>query len=237
MARVEIDPNYSSPTFPRATAAADIFKKEDVQALAAAMSTHTHDGAGKGLALTTLPAAAIASGTITSAMIADGTIDTADLKDGAVTSAKIFDGTIATVDLAANAITQTVSNFGLGTFPNSGFATTSATFVKNPDYHLAITTVGGPVFVFAVATINIPFGAIGAVAIAMDLDTVGTHMAISRVSPSIPSGSLTLNHSSMGIWAPAAGAHVFDLMVTINSGAFSWDTGAGIQFFAVELKR
>src|SRR5215204_55000 len=53
MARIETDPNYSTPTFPRATAAADLFKKEDVQALAAAMSTHEH-GTGKGLPVTAL---------------------------------------------------------------------------------------------------------------------------------------------------------------------------------------
>ena len=104
MARIETDPNYSSPTFSRATAATDLFKKEDVQNLAAAMSTHVHDGAGKGLPIPF--ATAIPNGTITSAMIADATIDTADLKDGAVTSAKILDGTVATVDLANNAVTN-----------------------------------------------------------------------------------------------------------------------------------
>ena len=48
MARIETDPNYSTPTFPRATAATDPFKKEDVQALAAAFSLHDHS-IGKGL--------------------------------------------------------------------------------------------------------------------------------------------------------------------------------------------
>jgi hypothetical protein len=64
MARIPVDPNYSFPTFPRATAATDIFVKEDVQALAAAVSTHVHDGAGKGL-LVGGPAA----GSITNAML------------------------------------------------------------------------------------------------------------------------------------------------------------------------
>lgn len=50
MARIETDPNYSSPTFSRATAATDLFKKEDVQNLASAMSTHDH-GSTKGLAV------------------------------------------------------------------------------------------------------------------------------------------------------------------------------------------
>jgi hypothetical protein len=102
MARIETDPNYSAPTFPRATAATDLFKKEDVQKLAEAMSGHDHT-TGKGVALA---AGSIPNGTITSAMIADGTIDTADLKDGAVTSAKIADGTIATVDLADRSVTN-----------------------------------------------------------------------------------------------------------------------------------
>jgi hypothetical protein len=48
MARIETDPNYSSPTFSRATAGTDLFKKEDVQALAAALSTHDHTP-GKGM--------------------------------------------------------------------------------------------------------------------------------------------------------------------------------------------
>ena len=49
MARIETDPNYTSPTFSRATAPTDLFKKEDVQNLAAAFSTHIHDGDGQGL--------------------------------------------------------------------------------------------------------------------------------------------------------------------------------------------
>jgi hypothetical protein len=53
MARVETDPNYTTPTFSRATAATDIFKKEDVQGVAAALSTHEH-GVGKGLPVTRL---------------------------------------------------------------------------------------------------------------------------------------------------------------------------------------
>jgi len=50
MARIETDPNYTTPTFSRATAGPDIFKKEDVQQLAAAVSTHDHTS-GKGARL------------------------------------------------------------------------------------------------------------------------------------------------------------------------------------------
>jgi hypothetical protein len=88
--------------FPKADAATDLFKKEDVQTLASAVDLHDHSsGKGLGLGATSIP-----NGTITSAMIVDGTIDTADLKDGAVTSAKILDGTIATGDIANAAVTN-----------------------------------------------------------------------------------------------------------------------------------
>jgi len=99
MARIETDPNYSGPTFSRATAATDLFKKEDVQNLAAAVSTHDHSS-GKGLAVP------IGTGQITSAMIADGTIVAGDIADGAITSAKILDGTIATADIALAAVSH-----------------------------------------------------------------------------------------------------------------------------------
>ena len=48
MARIETDPNYTTPTFSRATAGTDAFKMGDIQTLAAALSVHNHDGAGKG---------------------------------------------------------------------------------------------------------------------------------------------------------------------------------------------
>jgi hypothetical protein len=124
MARIEIDPNYSSPTFSRATAAADIFKKEDVQALAAAMSTHVHDGAGKGLAIA---ATGIPAGSITSAMIADGTI--------------------ATTDIAANACTQT--GRAVGSTP--GTATTSTSYADLTDMSVTLTTTGGDLLVWLTA--------------------------------------------------------------------------------------
>jgi len=47
MARIETDPNYTAPTFSRATEENDLFKKSDVQNLAAAVSSHDHTP-GKG---------------------------------------------------------------------------------------------------------------------------------------------------------------------------------------------
>lgn len=103
MARIETDPNYTTPTFSRATAATDLFKKEDVQQVAAALSTYDHTN-GKGVAIPF--ASSIPSGSITSAMIADGTIVAGDIADGTITSLKIADGTIATADLANAAVTN-----------------------------------------------------------------------------------------------------------------------------------
>jgi hypothetical protein len=116
MARIETDPNYSSPTFSRATAPTDLFKKEDVQGVAAALSTHIHDGV-RGLPLT---ADSIPNGTITSAMIADGTIVTADLAIGAAQStlgqylaAPSFSST-ATGTWLATGVALTLTTTGVG---------------------------------------------------------------------------------------------------------------------------
>jgi hypothetical protein len=86
--------------FPYATAANDVFKKEDVQVLAQAVDQHTH-AAGLGHQLA---AGAIPNGSITSAMIADGTIVAGDIADGTITSVKIADGTITGADIATNTI-------------------------------------------------------------------------------------------------------------------------------------
>jgi hypothetical protein len=95
VARIETDPNYSSPTFSRATAGTDIFKKEDVQSVAAALSTHDHS-TGKGLVVSvaglaagSIAGSALADGGVTSAKIADGTIVAADLADAGITNAKL----------------------------------------------------------------------------------------------------------------------------------------------------
>ena len=78
--------------------------------------------AGSGLTESTPGTIDIATGGVTSAMIADGTIATGDLADGAVTSAKIADGTIVNSDINASAaidwtklaISSTVSATELG---------------------------------------------------------------------------------------------------------------------------
>src|SRR5262252_708589 len=95
--------NFTAPLqFPYATAGTDVFMKEDVQILAQAVDQHNHT-TGKGLPIA---AGAIPNGSITSAMIADGTIQGADIATGAITTTQIQDGTIATADLANEAVTN-----------------------------------------------------------------------------------------------------------------------------------
>lgn len=121
MARIETDPNYSSPTFPRADAATDLFKKEDVQQLAAAMSTHNH-APGKGLTVS------IPSGLITSSMIADRTIQAVD----------IGLSTIGTPELTGQAVHRQVGMYSA----TPSFSTTGTTAqVATPVSHVG--TYGG----------------------------------------------------------------------------------------------
>jgi hypothetical protein len=93
MARIETDPNYTTPTFSRATAATDIFKKEDVQNLASAVSTHDH-AATRGLAV-----ARIAAGVVDATAIADGSITSTEIADLTIIGTKIANGTIPTAKL------------------------------------------------------------------------------------------------------------------------------------------
>jgi len=91
--------------FPMASAATDLFKKEDVQTLALAVDGHDHS-TGKGLIL---PASAI--------------------PDGSITSAKIVDGTVGTVDLAQNCVHTLLGSY----FATPAFSTsTTSTWVQTP---------------------------------------------------------------------------------------------------------
>ena len=89
--------------YPLANAATDLFKKEDVQQLAAAHDGHDHTS-GNGLPI---PAGAIPNGLITSAMIADGTIQGTDIANGAITSVQIADGQVLAADIGVAQVTST----------------------------------------------------------------------------------------------------------------------------------
>jgi hypothetical protein len=226
MARIEVDPNYSSPTFSRATAAADIFKKEDVQALAAAMSTHTHDGAGKGLAIA---ATGIPAGSITSAMIADGTIVAGDIADGTITSAKIADGTVATADVAGGAITGTTfvglvnantTTSGTTVVLDSGpFTTGAPNSVVVIDWHAALqSTVAAAFAMFSVRVDG------------------GGWITVGRMT--FPATASSYPMSLQYIWTTlAAGAHTFDVGWLTSSGTLSVDTAVTRTFRITEFKR
>ena len=134
--------------FPMASAATDLFKKEDVQTLALAVDQHDHT-TGKGLTLSGVSGSALIDGTVTSAKIADGTIQAGDIADGTITGAKvasatitgtnITDGSLSARDLAGNAISQSYGASGSSANPT----TTSASMADIPDMTIAFTA-GGP---------------------------------------------------------------------------------------------
>lgn len=159
--------------FPYATAATDLFKKEDVQVLAQAVDQHDHS-VGKGLILgaNAIPAGFITSamiadgtitgsdiaaatisggniiaGTIVSGHIADGSIQGGDIAAGTIQSSNILDGTIATADLAIGAATQTV--YGPPSPPGGNFSTSSTTPVDIPGMTVTLTTSAGPLVFWA----------------------------------------------------------------------------------------
>ena len=129
MARIETDPNYTSPTFPRATAPSDPFKKDDVQALAAAVSGHTHT-TGKGLPLPagSVTAAQMAAGaasanvgplggwltgTLPNPALAANSVSANELVNGSVTRAKLAsDARVRILGNTTNTITYSASGTG-----------------------------------------------------------------------------------------------------------------------------
>jgi hypothetical protein len=70
-------------------------------------------GAGSGITVAA-DTVGIATGGVTSAMIADGTIATDDLADSSITSAKIADGTIGSADINDAQVQARVSSCGAG---------------------------------------------------------------------------------------------------------------------------
>lgn len=216
MARIAVDPNYNSPTFPRATAAADIFVKEDIQALAAAVSTHTHDGAGKGLAITSIPVGAIADGSITGVKIATNTLDNPRFANQSVNARVLQDAQISAVKMAANAVTQVRQATGSTANPT----TTSTSLVDIPELILTFTP-GGP---DAVST---------SLLIWMDLTCFGSAVsALATFAINVDGADVTSRHFSPPI-AGISGLVTITLVFTVSATAAShtvkgrWSTGSG----------
>lgn len=182
--------------FPMANAATDLFKKEDVQTLALAVDGHDHT-TGKGLVL---PTSAIPP--ITSAMITDGTIATGDLADGSVTTAK----------LAANAVSQALS----ANVVTSGPTTSSTTLVDMPDMSISITTTGGGLLIWAMATLR-PDTLNGVATLALDIDGAATGPT-AQGSAAVASNVICLSLAHR-IAAPTAAAHTIKLRWSISAGS------------------
>jgi hypothetical protein len=248
--------NFTGPLqFPYATAAADLFKKEDIQTLAQAVDQHNHS-AGKGLVLdpTAIPAGSITSamiadgtidtvdlkdGSITSAKIADGTIDTVDLKDGSVTTAKILDGTIATADIAAGAITtpklaanaasQRIGNYGaVATFSS----TTTSTWLATPVSTGSITTSG--LLTRMDGTLAIKHTAAAQIFVGFQQDGA-QQQALAMTSVQVAGN--TVNVAFTYYFIPPAGAHTFTIsLFTGSGGTLSLETSVAQYLNLTEIR-
>ena len=225
MARIETDPNYSAPTFSRATAATDLFRKEDVQQLAAAMSGHTH-APGKGLAI-----AAIAAGAVDASALASNAVTTIKIADGAVTSAKIADGTIVSDDLVAHAITAS----GI-VFDGTAQSTTSTVVVPMPNMSVPMTTLmpNSDVLVFFTGTFS--HGTAGAVqTFYLQQDSLG-YTQLVRVST--PVANYVTPICMVGRFAVAtAAAHTFNVGWATTGGTLVADTLALRYLVVMEFRR
>jgi hypothetical protein len=200
--------------FSYATAAADLFKKEDVQTLAVAVDAHDHS-AGKGLAI------APAAGSIPGSAIADGSI----------TSAKIADGTIATVDLAANAISQVVSGNS-----QTAESTTSATLVTLVAPAVTITSTGGELIAFFSGSFQNSGAAGGAnnfVGIALDANTIPALQLFVT-----PGANYAVPVTAMlDLGAPAAGSHTIKAAFATSAGTLTSTVAASRTLVVIELKK
>jgi hypothetical protein len=131
MARIETDPNYSNPTFSRATAPTDLFKATDVQNLAAAMSTHTHNTAGgKGAPLETssVHGGVLQDRTLAGTKLQVGTIGTTEIADGGILAGDIANGVLTSTQLAGGAATSIIGIYqSIPSFSSSSTGTWIAT--------------------------------------------------------------------------------------------------------------
>lgn len=178
---------------------------------------HTHNGAHQGGPIGSIPASAIPDGTITSAKIADG----------AVTSLKIADGTIATVDIAATAVTQATQYSA-----TNSASTTSATAVPITGAIATITTVGGPVLVWANLAVYDNASAGATIYIQRDGGS-WTPIATSL----LPTANQPFTLGGHYIDSPAAGVHTWQLGFSCTTGTLSVTPGAITSLVVLELKR
>jgi len=224
MARIETDPNYSAPTFSRATAATDPFKKEDVETLAAAMSIHNHNGTGNGAVISyaanSVPGSAIQDGTVTTNKIADLTIGAGDIADTAVTTPKIYPHAVSTTGAKQAALGST--------------STTSTSMVVIPGASLTLTTGGGELMVF----VSIPVGgstSLQNASFGIRLDG-GGFASLGTITIDA-AGGLAVFATSVHLGTPSAASHTIDLGWFTNAGTLTSQGTQQTQLVAIELKR
>jgi hypothetical protein len=229
MARIETDPNYSNPTFSRGTVASDLFKKEDDQLLAAALSTHTH-APGYGLPIA---AGAIAPGSITSAMIADGTITGADLAAGTITSTQIAANAVGALQIADGSIGNAELADGIVTSPK--LAANAATRITSQLFSAAIGVSGAAAATLDALHYTPQAGAASLLAIHMGVWSGTVLGSITDISlrlngtQTVPSAQVWTPTSGNGFWIvtfafianPPASDQFFQLYVGVNAGTIN----------------
>jgi hypothetical protein len=199
--------------FPMASAATDLFKKEDVQTLALAVDGHDHTS-GKGLVL---PASAIPP--ITSAMITDGTIATGDLADGSITTAKI----------ATSAVSQRVWYRQA-----AGNSTTSTSPVAIPGASLPMTTRGGELLLWFSLPLMNTGGANGAYVFVY----VDGSLRETPIYVNLAAGSATqMASAAILVTGLSAGAHTFALYWQTSGGTLAQNAAAVTILMVEEMLR
>jgi hypothetical protein len=214
MARIETDPNYSSPTFSRATDAADLFKKTDVQALAEALSTHDHTN-GKGLAVARLAASC-------------------PIPVDSVGTGQIIAGSIQSGDIAVGSLFRMIGQTPNGTPPpgigGSGAATTSPTAVDVPGLTIPSFTVGANSFQMYYVTMGMNLSAAGSADLAIVVDGAG--LFVRRVGGSVPLAFL-------GFTTLSPGTHSAKVTWNVSQGTptIQCDYVTSHQFWIAEFQR
>lgn len=223
MARVESDPNYSSPTFSRATAPTDPFKSLDLQGLAAAMSTHVHDGSGKGLLITpavsSIAGAALVPGSVTTDQIADLTIGSKDLNYHSVTVGHLIAGTTggqATNSTTPVTIPEMTTSFNVGGGAgNAGQGCDIIAIICGTFY------MGAP-------------GTSGFVGLALNGVALGSHVTLQSPSGSAPFAPVTYVQYVSGL---AVGNNTVTATWSVSGSAIIYNLNAERTLTVVELYR
>jgi len=112
------------------------------------VDAHDHSS-GKGVLI---PAAGLASNSVTTVKIADANVTTDKIADANVTTAKILDANVTTSKIADAAITQAKrASLGQQISSSSGtYSTTSTSVVAVTNLTLSITTTGRPVMLMVI---------------------------------------------------------------------------------------